>query len=251
MLYPLYPISAQFWETHLIYIVLWSSWSGLCWDQSESGLCTGGHDADISCDHTGWPGPAGVGGAREVWTGSANANERDPWGAKQDKHPHQRLSLWLWVTASVTIAILCICHGDLELASFSLQCQKCSSAMPSMWEMKTLARSQLLCIGVGISATSPRFAATAGRGRPRSWWTSTRGPTQMRPSSPSYQVVSQNNSIALLLSLLKTRYKHFKQCLLTFFPFFFRRDWKALHAYTCRWHRTWRRRRTAPRAGKP
>lgn len=85
--------------------------------------------------------------------------------------------------------------------SFSLQCQKSSSAMPSMWEMKTLARSQLSCIGVGISATSPRFAATAGRGRPRSWWTSTRGPTQMPLSSPSYQVVSQNHSITLLLSL--------------------------------------------------
>lgn len=98
MLCPLYPISAWFWETHLTYLVLWSSWRGLCWDQSESGLCTGGHHADISCDHTGRPGPASVGGAREVWTGPPDANERDPRRAKQNSYPHQRLGLWLWVT---------------------------------------------------------------------------------------------------------------------------------------------------------
>lgn len=84
----LYPISTLFCETHLTYIVLWSSWCGLCGDQPESGLCTRGHHADVSCDHPGRPGPTRAGGAREVWTGSPDAHEWDPRGAKQSYHPH-------------------------------------------------------------------------------------------------------------------------------------------------------------------
>lgn len=66
------------------------------------------------------------------------------------------------------IRILCICEAGFVIEILSLQCQKCSSVMPCTWVMKNLARSQRLCIGAGISATSPRSAATAGRGRHRS-----------------------------------------------------------------------------------
>lgn len=94
LLCPLFPMS---FETRLTYIVLLSSWCRLRGDQPESGLCTRGHHADFSRDHPGWPGPASAGGAREVWTGTTDAHEWDPRGAKQGYHPHQWLSFWLWV----------------------------------------------------------------------------------------------------------------------------------------------------------
>lgn len=97
LLYALRFINTMFFETCLTYIVLWGSWCGLRGDQQESRLCTRGHHADSSCDNPGWSGSAGAGRAREVWTGTTDANEWDPRGAKQDCYHHQRLSFWLWV----------------------------------------------------------------------------------------------------------------------------------------------------------
>lgn len=68
------------------------------------------------------------------------------------------------------------------------QCQRSSSERPCTWPMRTRVRSRPLFTVAGIWATDLRCVATPGRGRLRSWWTSTRGPTQMPPPSSSYQV---------------------------------------------------------------
>ena len=143
VLHPLLPISSPFFKICLTYNVLWSSWCGLRRDQPESGLCTGGHHADVSCDHPGWPGPAGAGGAREVWTGTADAYEWDSRGAEQGYHPHQWLCFRLWV-------IKIHSKGDTQGFSHFLmliyECNYCSSsakdAVPwvfvcGQWELRT------------------------------------------------------------------------------------------------------------------
>lgn len=151
------------------------------------------------CRHFVWP--SWMTWASPCWRGPRGLNwfSGCPWmgsSGSQAKLPSSSMTRCLTVSENlgciqnfiqmVTVSdFWCWLMGLILL----LQCQKCSSVMLYMWAMKTQGRSQLLCTVVVISATSPQYAVTAGRGQPRSWWISTRGPTQTLPSSPSYQVV--------------------------------------------------------------